>query len=255
MGEPPPRRATTMLGFARMNFAGVRAEQGRYAEAAAARQGLPLLAAIGCGCGCGWIHADHLAWLAVGQGRSTTYDAVAVVVHRGDEHLRRHEIGLRGFECPPIGRAGIARDARAGDQHARKLELRLCVAMLRCLLHPAGGVAARVSHMRRGAALPMPPCAARRYQIYKARTVKTAAEGGFEVTKSELEGSAMDAETRAELDKLFGDRQTLVVDPSALERRFTIPERNRAIVQEVRQVLDHGYVDAKSLHCGAPMTL
>lgn len=109
--------------------------------------------------------------------------------------------------------------------------------------------------MRRGAALPMPPCAARRYQIYKARTVKTAAEGGFEVTKSELEGSAMDAETRAELDKLFGDRQTLVVDPSALERRFTIPERNRAIVREVRQVLDHGYVDAKSLHCGAPMTL
>lgn len=67
MGEPPPRRATTMLGFARMNFAGVRAERGRYAEAAAARQGLPLLAAIGCGCG--WIHADHLAWLAVGQGR------------------------------------------------------------------------------------------------------------------------------------------------------------------------------------------
>ncbi|MCC7288341.1 MAG: DEAD/DEAH box helicase family protein [Burkholderiaceae bacterium] len=85
------------------------------------------------------------------------------------------------------------------------------------------------------------------YQIYKAQTVKTAAEGGFEVKKSELDWSAMDAESRAELEKLFGDKDTLVVDPSALERRFTIPERNRAIVREYRQVLDQGYVDAKGV--------
>ena len=38
------------------------------------------------------------------------------------------------------------------------------------------------------------------YQIYKAQTVKTAAQGGFEVKKSELDWSAMDAETRAELE-------------------------------------------------------
>ncbi len=85
------------------------------------------------------------------------------------------------------------------------------------------------------------------YQIYKAQTVKTAAEGGFEVRKAELEWSAMDAETRAELDKLFGDKDAISVDPSALERRFTIPERNRAIVREFRQVLDKGYVDAKGV--------
>lgn len=85
------------------------------------------------------------------------------------------------------------------------------------------------------------------YQIYKAQTVKTAAEGGFEVKRAELDWSAMDAETRAELEKLFGDRNTLTVDPSALERRFTIPERNRAIVREYRQVLDHGYIDAKGV--------
>jgi type I restriction enzyme R subunit len=85
------------------------------------------------------------------------------------------------------------------------------------------------------------------YQIYKAQTVKTAAEGGFEVKKAELDWSAMDAESRAELEKLFGDKDTLTVDPSALERRFTIPERNRAIVREYRQVLDQGYIDAKGL--------
>ena len=85
------------------------------------------------------------------------------------------------------------------------------------------------------------------YQIYKAQTVKTAAEGGFEVKKAELDWSAMDAGTRAELEKLFGDKETITVDPSALERRFTIPQRNRAIVREYRQVLDQGYVDAKGV--------
>ena len=85
------------------------------------------------------------------------------------------------------------------------------------------------------------------YQIYKAQTVKTAAEGGFEVRRAELDWSAMDAEIRAELDKLFGDKDAITVDPSALERRFTIPERNRAIVREYRQVLDQGYVDAKGV--------
>lgn len=81
------------------------------------------------------------------------------------------------------------------------------------------------------------------YQIYKAKTVKTAAEGGFEVRRAELDWTTMDAESRAEFDKLFEGRDSIVVDPSALERRFTIPERNRAIVREFRQVLDAGFVD------------
>ncbi|MFT4193077.1 DEAD/DEAH box helicase family protein, partial [Ottowia sp.] len=85
------------------------------------------------------------------------------------------------------------------------------------------------------------------YQIYKARTVKTAAEGGFEVQRAELDWSAMDAATRAELEQAFGDRKSLTVDPAALERRFTIPERNRAIVRELRQVLAHGYTDARGM--------
>ena len=79
------------------------------------------------------------------------------------------------------------------------------------------------------------------YQIYKAMTVKTAAEGGFPVARDELDWSAMDAATRAEFEALFGDQDTITVDPAALERRFTIPERNRAMVREFRDVVDNGY--------------
>lgn len=85
------------------------------------------------------------------------------------------------------------------------------------------------------------------YQIYKAKTVKTAAEEGFEVKRQELDWSAMSAEAKAEFAQLFGGKDSIKVDPSALERRFTIPERNRAIVREFRQVLDKGYVDAKGV--------
>lgn len=89
------------------------------------------------------------------------------------------------------------------------------------------------------------------YQIYGAKTVKTAAEGGFPVKREELDWSAMDGETRAEFEKLFeaaanpGD--PIVIDPSALERRFTIPERNRAIVREYRQVIENGFIDNKGI--------
>jgi len=85
------------------------------------------------------------------------------------------------------------------------------------------------------------------YQIYKAKTVKTAADGGFPVKRDELDWTAMDAETKTELERLFGDKDNIVIDPAALERRFTIPERNRAIVREFRDVLDHGYTDTKGV--------
>jgi type I restriction enzyme R subunit len=79
------------------------------------------------------------------------------------------------------------------------------------------------------------------YRIYKAKTVKTAAENGFEVRRDELDWSAMDPATREELEELFGSSDVILVDPSALERRFTIPERNRAMVREFRDVLDKGF--------------
>lgn len=85
------------------------------------------------------------------------------------------------------------------------------------------------------------------YQIYKAKTVKTAAEGGFEVRHDELDWSAMSADMRAEFGRLFGSGNSITIDPAALERKFTIPERNRAIVREFRDVLTNGYTDAKGV--------
>lgn len=79
------------------------------------------------------------------------------------------------------------------------------------------------------------------YRIYKAITVKTAAEGGFAVTRSELDWSAMDEATRTEFEELFAASDTITVDPRALERKFTIPERNWAIVREFRAVLEQGF--------------
>ena len=79
------------------------------------------------------------------------------------------------------------------------------------------------------------------YRIYKATTVKTAASGGFTVTRDELDWSAMDDATKSEFEELFAASDSITVDPRALERRFTIPERNRAMVREFREVLDNGF--------------
>ena len=85
-------------------------------------------------------------------------------------------------------------------------------------------------------------------QIYKARTVKTAAEGGFPVARKELDWTGMDAGTRAEFEELFTkEGDPITVDPSALERRFTIPERNRAMVREFKEVLTKGYLDSQGI--------
>lgn len=81
------------------------------------------------------------------------------------------------------------------------------------------------------------------YQIYKAKTVKTAKEGGFEVKKGELDWTAMSPKVKEEFEQLFANGDTIKVDPNALERKFTIPERNRAIVREFKQVMENGYTD------------
>jgi len=81
------------------------------------------------------------------------------------------------------------------------------------------------------------------YQIYKAKTVKTAAEGGFEVKKNELDWTAMKPEEKAEFEVLFANTDSIKVDPNSLERKFTIPERNRAIVREYKDVMENGFFD------------
>ncbi|WP_395711743.1 DEAD/DEAH box helicase family protein [Reyranella sp.] len=79
------------------------------------------------------------------------------------------------------------------------------------------------------------------YEIYRAMTVRTAAIEGFTVARNEIDWDALDREARTELDALFTEHDPIVVDPAALERRFSIPERNRAMVREFRQVLENGY--------------
>ena len=80
------------------------------------------------------------------------------------------------------------------------------------------------------------------YRIYKAMTVKTAAGDGFEVRRNELDWSAMDEQTRAEFEELFAASDTITVDPRALERKFTVPERNRALVREFRDAHEKGFM-------------
>ena len=85
------------------------------------------------------------------------------------------------------------------------------------------------------------------YEIYRALTARTAATDGFTVHRSEIDWNAMDAATRAELELLFAEGNPITVDPSTLERRFTIPERNRAMVREFRDVLENGYTGPNGL--------
>ena len=80
------------------------------------------------------------------------------------------------------------------------------------------------------------------YRIYKAMTVKTAADGGFEVGRDELDWSAMDKATKDEFEELFERSDRVTVDPRALERKFTIPERNRAMVREFRDCFEKGFM-------------
>ncbi len=82
------------------------------------------------------------------------------------------------------------------------------------------------------------------YRIYRAMTVKTAAEGGFPVSRNELDWSAMDEQTRTEFEKQFAssDQDTITVDPRTLERQFTIPERNRALAREFRDAHEKGFM-------------
>ena len=80
------------------------------------------------------------------------------------------------------------------------------------------------------------------YRIYRAMTVKTAAKNGFSIHRDELDWRRMDEQTKAEFTQLFAVSDTLTVDPLALERKFTLPERNRALVREFRDAHEKGFM-------------
>ena len=87
------------------------------------------------------------------------------------------------------------------------------------------------------------------YEIYRAMTARTAATEGFPVARSDIDWEALDSATRTELEALLADRDPLMVDPLALERKFTVPERNRAMVREFRDVLEKGYTGSNGVRC------
>ena len=80
------------------------------------------------------------------------------------------------------------------------------------------------------------------YRIYKAKTVKTAADDGFSVGRDELDWSAMAPSAKTEFGELFAESDSITVDPRALEWKFTIPERNRAMVREYRDCFEKGFM-------------
>jgi type I restriction enzyme R subunit len=92
------------------------------------------------------------------------------------------------------------------------------------------------------------------YQIYKAQTIKTAMADGIKILREEIQWDGLDPTTRKELDDAFAAAANLkppqpyiLIDPNVLERKFTIPARNQAIVHEFRKVMDDGYTDARGV--------
>ncbi len=88
------------------------------------------------------------------------------------------------------------------------------------------------------------------YQIYQAQTVKTATAEGIKIVRDDIQWNGLDAKTCKELDDAFAAAANLkppqphiLIDPNVLERKFTIPARNQAIVREFRQVMENGYTD------------
>ena len=57
-----------------------------------------------------------------------------------------------------------------------------------------------------------------------------ANEDGISVNKDEIDFESLNAKDRDELLKLYGDKKELVFDYSQLERKITIPNRNKAIL-------------------------
>ena len=86
------------------------------------------------------------------------------------------------------------------------------------------------------------------YQIYKAKTVKTAAEGGFEVKRDELDWSAMDADdprrVRGAVRRRRHDHRSTRRPWSAASRS---PSATAPWCASSAQVLDNGYIDAKGV--------
>lgn len=82
------------------------------------------------------------------------------------------------------------------------------------------------------------------YHIFKAKTNLMLIEDGIEIDRSMVDNE----NDPVVIAELFKDKEKITVDPQQLERKFTIPARNRAIVREFREVLYNGFTDNKGFH-------
>ena len=84
------------------------------------------------------------------------------------------------------------------------------------------------------------------YSIYKAKTIKTSNEEGILINKNEIDFESLNSKDKEDLLKLFGDKEELIFDYSQLERKISIPKRNKSIVDEFRNVILYGDQNYKS---------
>ena len=89
------------------------------------------------------------------------------------------------------------------------------------------------------------------YYIYRAKTFSISKEEGFEVHRTDIDWDALPNEEREKLEEIFSDEDAITIQPSALERRFTVPQRNKEIVKDFRCTIDEGVAD-KAPHVPQP---
>ena len=79
------------------------------------------------------------------------------------------------------------------------------------------------------------------YYTYKARTSKTNLDEGILIKKDEIDWNDLKNDDKVFLEKYFGDKDDAYFPHTWLERKFTIPQRNKSLVQEYRNIIDNGF--------------
>ena len=83
------------------------------------------------------------------------------------------------------------------------------------------------------------------YYTYQARTVRTGNEAGIEVKRNEIDWNILTDEDKEQLEEVFKEEDKAIFPHTWLERKITIPERNKSIAKEFRDVIDNGFNDTE----------
>ena len=69
------------------------------------------------------------------------------------------------------------------------------------------------------------------YYTYQARTVRTGNEAGIEVKRNEIDWNILTDEDKQQLEEVFKEEDKAIFPNTCLERKITIPERNKSIAK------------------------